>query len=185
MKRGVNIAVVVPSKSEDPVVGPSQKYQRDIGVNYLQSVRSAGAPGHVVVASLKNGTTDIYVHSKLMIVDDEFVLIGSANVGQRSMSHDGELHIGVLDSANLFAKELRKTLWAEHTGRPAGTLDAPVAAYSLFESDVGASAGHLMPYPSDPLAVYPAVAGSTPPPARHTYYLLSVIDPYAGPPGLR
>jgi phosphatidylserine/phosphatidylglycerophosphate/cardiolipin synthase-like enzyme len=184
MKRGVLVAILTPSNAEDST-HIYQKYQRDIGVNYLTGVKAAGAPGDVVVASLQNGGVDVYVHSKLMIVDDEFVAIGSTNVGQRSMTHDGELHVGVVDAANTFAKEFRKDLWAEHTGRTAASLDDPVAAYATFKSDSAASSGHLKPYPVDPLSVFPAVAGSTAPPSQHAQRIRMLIDPYAGPAGIR
>jgi hypothetical protein len=38
----------------------------------------------------------IYVHAKGMIVDDEFVIVGSANINQRSMdgSRDTEIAMG-------------------------------------------------------------------------------------------
>ena len=38
----------------------------------------------------------IYVHSKLMIVDDDYIVIGSANINQRSMAgeRDSEICIG-------------------------------------------------------------------------------------------
>lgn len=38
----------------------------------------------------------IYVHSKGMVVDDEFVLIGSANINQRSLegTRDTEIAMG-------------------------------------------------------------------------------------------
>ena len=38
----------------------------------------------------------IYVHSKLMIVDDEYVILGSANINQRSMdgARDTEIAMG-------------------------------------------------------------------------------------------
>jgi phosphatidylserine/phosphatidylglycerophosphate/cardiolipin synthase-like enzyme len=184
IKRGVKVAILTPSNAED--FGKSKsKYQRDIGVNYLQSVQTAGAPGDVVVASLKNGATDVYVHSKLMIVDDEFVLIGSANVGQRSMTCDGELHVGIIDSDNLFAKDLRKNLWAEHTGRDPATLDDPVAAYTTFKSDVAGSAGALKPYPVDTGAIYPSAPGSKPPEVGHISWMRMIFDPYLGPAGLR
>jgi len=41
----------------------------------------------------------IYVHSKLMIVDDEKVLIGSANINDRSLlgSRDSEIAIVIED----------------------------------------------------------------------------------------
>jgi hypothetical protein len=135
------------------------------------------------VASLKNGTTDVYVHSKLMIVDDELVLIGSANVGQRSMTYDSELQIGVVDSAGTFARALRMAIWQEHTGRAAASLEDPAAAIGLFRDDVAASSGHVKPYPVDPRAVYPATPGSTRPPTGHARIIRLLIDPYAGPRG--
>ncbi len=187
MKRGVKIAVVVPSNDEDST-HVYQKYQRDIAVNYLTGIKAAGATGDVVVAALRNGPasspTPIYVHSKLMIVDDEFVLIGATNIGQRSMTHDGEVHAGIVDSAETFAKDLRKMLWAEHTGRPPASLDAPLAAYILFQADTAAGAGRLFPYPADPAVVYPPVPGTPSPPAGHPVILRNIVDPFAGPPGL-
>src|SRR5262249_44469056 len=107
IQRGVLVAVVTPSNAED-LYHMYQKYHRDLAVNHLLNIKTAGAAGDVVVASLKNDSFDIYVHSKLMIVDDELVLIGSTNVGQRSMTYDGELHLGVVDGANMFARDLRK-----------------------------------------------------------------------------
>jgi phosphatidylserine/phosphatidylglycerophosphate/cardiolipin synthase-like enzyme len=183
MKRGVRVAVVTPSNAEDST-HVYQKYQRDIGVNYLSGVKLAGAPGDVVVASLTSGGSDVYVHSKLMLVDDEFLLIGSTNVGQRSMTCDGELHVGVVDADNLLAKDFRRQLWSEHTGRPPATFDDPVTDYATFKSDTWASVGHLKLYPADPLAVYPTPAGASPP-VGHGRVMRMVVDPYVGPPGLR
>ena len=37
---------------------------------------------------------EIYIHSKLMIIDDVFVTLGSANMNQRSMSVDSEINFG-------------------------------------------------------------------------------------------
>ena len=38
----------------------------------------------------------MYVHSKMTIVDDEYILIGSANINQRSLSgeRDSEIAMG-------------------------------------------------------------------------------------------
>ena len=38
----------------------------------------------------------IYIHSKLMIVDDRSVIIGSANINDRSMLGSRDHEIGVL-----------------------------------------------------------------------------------------
>ncbi|KAK1318058.1 Phospholipase D epsilon [Acorus calamus] len=71
----------------------------------------------------KNRRFMIYVHSKLMIVDDEYILIGSANVNQRSMDgrRDTEIAIGCYKpnhigdarrSGGIHA--YRMSLWYEH-----------------------------------------------------------------------
>ena len=50
----------------------------------------------------------IYVHSKGMIVDDEYVLIGSANINQRSMegTRDTEIAMGAYQPNHTWAKNL-------------------------------------------------------------------------------
>ncbi|KAL0487786.1 phospholipase D1/2 [Acrasis kona] len=62
----------------------------------------------------------IYVHSKLMIIDDEFIMIGSANLNERSLSgqRDGEVCIGAYetdqDASQL--ENFRYSLFKEHFG---------------------------------------------------------------------
>lgn len=73
----------------------------------------------------------VYVHSKLMIVDDDTVIIGSANINDRSMNgtRDSEMAVIVEDTqkfpvkmsgkdhmAGRFASSLRRTLFREHLG---------------------------------------------------------------------
>jgi phosphatidylserine/phosphatidylglycerophosphate/cardiolipin synthase-like enzyme len=57
---------------------------------------------------------DVYVHSKLMIVDDVFTTLGSANINTRSMQVDSELNICVEDPA--VSRPLREHLFGVHTG---------------------------------------------------------------------
>ena len=38
----------------------------------------------------------IYVHSKMIIVDDKIVIIGSANMNYRSMTGDRDSEIGIV-----------------------------------------------------------------------------------------
>ncbi|WJV25557.1 MULTISPECIES: phospholipase D-like domain-containing protein [Pseudomonas] len=56
----------------------------------------------------------IYVHSKLMLVDDVFFTLGSANINARSMEGDSELNISC-PSPEL-TKQWREKLWEIHTG---------------------------------------------------------------------
>ncbi|KAL5701060.1 phospholipase D [Ranunculus cassubicifolius] len=76
-------------------------------------------------------TSQIYVHSKVMIIDDRTVLVGSANINDRSLlgSRDSEIAIVIEDKefvdssmngkpwkAGKFSHSLRLSLWAEHLG---------------------------------------------------------------------
>ncbi|KAJ0967900.1 hypothetical protein J5N97_024817 [Dioscorea zingiberensis] len=68
----------------------------------------------------------IYVHSKGMIIDDEYVLLGSANINQRSLdgSRDTEIAMGAYQPHHTWAEKkghphgqvygYRMSLWAEH-----------------------------------------------------------------------
>lgn len=49
----------------------------------------------------------IYVHSKGMIVDDEYIIIGSANINQRSMegTRDTEIAMGAYQPHHTWAKK--------------------------------------------------------------------------------
>ncbi|GFY92407.1 phospholipase D beta 1 [Actinidia rufa] len=78
--------------------------------------------------SRKNRRFMIYVHSKGMIVDDEYVILGSANINQRSMegTRDTEIAMGAYQPHHTWARKLsnprgqiygyRMSLWAEHLG---------------------------------------------------------------------
>ena len=84
--------------------------------------------------SMLNGfpvTELIYVHSKLMIIDDKTVIVGSANINDRSMigTRDSEVDVIITDESfddgkmngqtypcGHFAGQLRKYLFREHLG---------------------------------------------------------------------
>src|SRR4051794_26840685 len=55
---------------------------------------------------------DLYIHSKVMIIDDKWFTIGSANTNPRSFKLDGEVNIVVRD--DLASRHLRLELWKEH-----------------------------------------------------------------------
>ena len=80
--------------------------------------------------------TPIYVHAKVMVIDDVWAAVGSANLNRRSWTHDSELTVAVLDAekdgrhpldlpgagdgARCFARELRLQLMREHLERDEG-----------------------------------------------------------------
>lgn len=99
-------------------------------------------------------TEQIYVHTKAMIVDDEYVLIGSANINDRSMCGNRDSEIACLVSGGAtqdsrmndqafesrkFAFDLRRKLWAEHLGIVQGSPD-----YELIVDPVSKATTNLL-----------------------------------------
>lgn len=52
----------------------------------------------------------VYVHAKAMIVDDEYLILGSANINQRSMagSRDTEIAIGACQPHYTWSQKKRQ-----------------------------------------------------------------------------
>lgn len=104
-------------------------------VRLCHAIREVDPDGRFRIYIPRNAAgTAIYVHSKMMIVDDEVVRIGSANMNNRSMGLDSEadLFIDALRPGNDHARapihRLRVALLAEHTG-----LDREQVATRLAE----------------------------------------------------
>lgn len=115
----------------------------------------------------------IYVHSKMMIVDDEYIIIGSANINQRSMDggRDTEIAMGGYQPHHLAATEergrgaihgFRLALWYEHLGGHDASFLHPESVecvrvvnesaernWRAYSSDtlVADLPGHLLSYP--------------------------------------
>jgi phosphatidylserine/phosphatidylglycerophosphate/cardiolipin synthase-like enzyme/uncharacterized membrane protein YdjX (TVP38/TMEM64 family) len=68
----------------------------------------------------KLGDQIVNVHSKLMIVDDELLMVGSANLNNRSMVLDSECNVSIDAGADVRIRRaiarMRDTLLAEHLG---------------------------------------------------------------------
>jgi phosphatidylserine/phosphatidylglycerophosphate/cardiolipin synthase-like enzyme len=96
----------------------------------------------------------IYVHAKVMIVDDVFLFAGSTNINRRGFYHDGEMNSFSIpqhlkgDPANP-ARVLRSRLMAEHAGLPAEIGDAlfadPISSIPYFTSRLWYEGSHRQP----------------------------------------
>jgi phosphatidylserine/phosphatidylglycerophosphate/cardiolipin synthase-like enzyme len=107
------------------------------------------------------GNQPIYIHSKVMIVDDEVVRIGSANMNNRSMGLDSEcdLFIDAARPGNGHAaapiERLRHTLLAEHSGLTRETVAAALAQNdSMIEllENAPKQGKHIQPFVLRPLS---------------------------------
>ncbi|NP_001302777.1 phospholipase D alpha 1 [Brassica napus] len=116
----------------------------------------------------------IYVHTKMTIVDDEYIIIGSANINQRSMdgARDSEIAMGGYQPHHLSHRQpargqihgFRMSLWYEHLGMLDETFLDPSSVeciekvnrisdkyWDLYSSESLEHdlPGHLLRYPVD------------------------------------
>uniref|UniRef100_A0A0E0JUS8 phospholipase D n=1 Tax=Oryza punctata TaxID=4537 RepID=A0A0E0JUS8_ORYPU len=108
-------------------------HPRDYLNFYCLGKREAGgSPGHhpadgattsyAAALARRHRRFMIYVHSKGMIVDDEYVIVGSANINQRSLagSRDTEIAVGAYQphhpARHGQVHGYRMSLWEEHLG---------------------------------------------------------------------
>jgi len=119
----LNIVMIYPEKlhsfTESLSMGAAQKRM------FRQLARAALGHGHrlgvyyCTSADEENRQTCRYIHSKLMIVDDRFLTVGSANTNNRSMGLDTELNISWEaraddDELRRAIRRARVSLLAEH-----------------------------------------------------------------------
>jgi len=57
---------------------------------------------------------EVYIHSKLLLINDGFFTLGSANLNQRSMATDSEINLATNDARH--ARELRQNVWMQLSG---------------------------------------------------------------------
>jgi phosphatidylserine/phosphatidylglycerophosphate/cardiolipin synthase-like enzyme len=202
----LRVIVVVPRfpDRDGPVTGPPHRVGQH---RTLDRVREAGGD-RVAVYDIENEHgTPIYVHAKVVVIDDEVALIGSDNMNRRSWTHDSELSIAVFDDerderepvdpggrgdgARVFARSLRLELTREHLEAKTddGLLD-PVETFERWRETAAAlhswhaaggrgtrPPGRVRRHQPEPVAAWQQVF------ATPLYHLL--IDPDGRPFALR
>ncbi len=147
----LRVVIVVPRfpDRDGRVSGPAARIGRQLALRILDRAER----DRVLVCDLENEAgTGIYVHAKVCIIDDVWMMVGSDNMNRRSWTHDSELSCAVLDAvhderepldpaglgdgARRLARETRLQLWREHLGRTATTGDDdlvdPDAGFAAF-----------------------------------------------------
>lgn len=112
--KDLEVIILLPERPEEPP-SPLTDHVNHLQFQALEIVKKS-APQRVGFYSVRkvrgSPKTSIYVHSKVMIVDDKWMTVGSANTNPRSFKVDSEVNILVRDDKA--AKELRMSLWKEH-----------------------------------------------------------------------
>jgi phosphatidylserine/phosphatidylglycerophosphate/cardiolipin synthase-like enzyme len=131
LKRGVDINLLVPAEVEPYVRLARQRGERQalfaqLGVlDRYPNFRLAGIQGHTAAGE----PYGIYVHDKVMVVDDVWATIGSCNLHAFSLEGSTEMNCSFDDPE--VARKLRCDLMAEHLGCDVEALDDR-AAMALF-----------------------------------------------------
>jgi phosphatidylserine/phosphatidylglycerophosphate/cardiolipin synthase-like enzyme len=148
MRRSAHLQVVLVTAPQ-PDTPPRDAF--DFHQNAFLARLRAVDPTRVQIFDLLNGTgTGIYCHAKVCIIDDIWAIIGSCNMSTRSLTHDSEIGIVVLDETiergrRKFARDLRIDLWAEHLGLTPGErrlIDDPLTGVAEWRARAGTSPGH-------------------------------------------
>ncbi len=168
--RDLHVVAVVPRYPDrgGRATSAASRFGREYATDLL---RRAGGD-RVAVYDLENAAgTPIYIHAKVCVIDDIFLVVGSDNLNRRSWTHDSEISCSVIDAehderaptdpgglgdgARRLARETRLRLWREHLGRVDGDdadLLDPVDAFaalsrSAAELDRWHAEGRRVPRP--------------------------------------
>jgi phosphatidylserine/phosphatidylglycerophosphate/cardiolipin synthase-like enzyme len=162
LARGIiGIAVIAAEDSVEDT--PDVGFRRRAFINPILTI----FPGKFLVfeAVGDDGTSTgahAYVHSKLVLVDDEILVIGSMNSNRRSATHDSEVMATIVDqngptgigpSSPGFAKAARIDIWSRHlkpTAIPAIPLPIeplPAALLAWQTAAAGIPGLSVRPYP--------------------------------------
>jgi phosphatidylserine/phosphatidylglycerophosphate/cardiolipin synthase-like enzyme len=134
LDRGVEILLLTPAEPEaDPAADRPERQA------FLAARSALGDHDHFTLAGIagldeSGERQNVYVHAKLMLVDDAWATIGSCNLHAYSLFGSTEMNASIWDEA--FVRALRCELFAEHLGLDTAHLD-DLAALRLYRRIAG------------------------------------------------
>ncbi len=147
----LEVVMVAPRSHESWI---EKRTMRNGRIRFWRRVGPAGGDRvQLLYPSVDQGgkTTDTMIHSKVMVVDDWFLRVGSANLNNRSMGADTECDLAI-EASNAAERaaivEIRNRLLGEHCGVGAADVAAALARHgSLVKAarELGANGHSLQP----------------------------------------
>lgn len=117
--RRFELVIITPKACE----GALETAVMDSGRKAFVGMLEQAARERVRVLTTRSHGIAVNVHAKLMIVDDRFVTLGSANLANRSMGVDSELNLAIeRKEADPVIQDWRHRLLAEHLGSDPETV---------------------------------------------------------------
>jgi phosphatidylserine/phosphatidylglycerophosphate/cardiolipin synthase-like enzyme len=141
LARGVEVVLLVPAIPEEHVYAARQNPERRTLFDGVEALgRHPGFRLAGIAALDGRERRPVYVHCKLMIVDDAWTTIGSCNLHANSLGGQTEMNASIWDAA--VACDLRCALFLRHLGVDTTALD-DVEALRLYRriADTNGSAG--------------------------------------------
>ena len=122
LHRGVQVVLLVPAEPGEGVRAARRDPARSAPFEAVEALdrHEAFVLAGLVVPDGGRGRP-VYVHAKVMLVDDAWATIGSCNLHANSLGGHAELNASVWDEA--VVRALRRELLAEHLGRDTSGLD--------------------------------------------------------------
>jgi phosphatidylserine/phosphatidylglycerophosphate/cardiolipin synthase-like enzyme len=129
---GPEVAVVLPRRGNNPLEREAMDSARHLLIQVLWEADEHGRLG--VYYPVTDGGTPIYVHSKVMTIDDRLLRLGSSNLNNRSMGFDSECDLAIEaepgspshDDVQGAVRSLRLQLIAEHLDVEVDDFEAAV-----------------------------------------------------------
>jgi phosphatidylserine/phosphatidylglycerophosphate/cardiolipin synthase-like enzyme/uncharacterized membrane protein YdjX (TVP38/TMEM64 family) len=118
-RKQLEVLIVAPRSHESWV---ESKTMRNGRIRFWRTLKRAGGDRvRLMYPHVENGKdgTETMIHSKVMVIDDNFLRIGSANMNNRSMGADSECDLAIEASSKKERRavvELRNRLLGEHCG---------------------------------------------------------------------
>jgi cardiolipin synthase len=131
LKRGLEVVMLVPAEPEAHVRAARLNPERADLFDRIEALGRYPNFALVGIAALGKDRqrTAIYVHGKIMLVDDAWATIGSCNLHANSLSGHTEMNAAIWDRG--VVRALRCQLLAEHLGLDTADLDDR-AALALY-----------------------------------------------------
>jgi phosphatidylserine/phosphatidylglycerophosphate/cardiolipin synthase-like enzyme len=119
---GPEIVIVLPREGNNPLERGTMDSARQRLIQVLWAADEHRRLG--VYWPVTDGGTPIYVHSKMLVVDDRLLRIGSSNLNNRSMGFDSECDVAIEAESNSSEQDdvrrqitsVRNQLVSEHLG---------------------------------------------------------------------
>ena len=127
LKRGVDVVILVPAEPENHVRAARRNPERRLLFDQVGRLGEYERFALVGIAGLnaEGVRRNVYVHGKIMLVDDAWATIGSCNLHSNSLCGHTEMNASFWDAE--VVRAARCALLAEHLDQDTDHLDARAA----------------------------------------------------------